>query len=157
MRTSLLFCFFIFLLTLNAHAQTEVVVSDEELLKYATAMDSVNELTVQLTDSITLLVKNTTVMSAARYNELSRIANDEAKLTEAKATTEEISFIKYMADYKSKRTNNINQTFQNLAKTYVGAATFNKVKKALTTNTELKAKYDTLMEELKKDNVKTVE
>jgi predicted nucleic acid-binding Zn-ribbon protein len=102
MRTSLLFSCLLFFVIFNAYAQTEVVVSDDELNKYATAMDSVNELTIQLMDSISLLVKNTTVMSAARYNELSRIVNNKIKLSEAKATAEEIIFVKYIAEYKSK-------------------------------------------------------
>lgn len=157
MRTSLLFSCAFFLLAISAHAQNDVAVTDEELGKYATAMDSVNELTIELMDSITLMVKNTTVMNAARYNDLSKIISDEAKLTEAKATPEEIAFVKSVADYKSKGTSEINSAFQSLAKDYVGAATFNKVKKALASNTDLKSKYDSLMEELKKDNVKTVE
>lgn len=157
MRTSLLFSCMLFLLALNAQAQTEATVTDEELNKYATAMDSVNELTIGLMDSITLMVKNTTVVNAARYNDLSKIINDEAKLAEAKATPEEIEFVKSVADYKSKGTSEINTAFQSLAKEYVGAATFNKVKKALASDAELKAKYDSLMEELKKDNVRTVE
>lgn len=150
MRTSLLFSCAFFLLAISAHSQNDVAVTDEELGKYATAMDSVNELTIELMDSITLMVKNTTVMNAARYNDLSKIISDETKLTEAKATPEEIAFVKSVADYKSKGTSEINSAFQSLAKDYVGAATFNKVKKALASNTELKGKYDSLMEELKK-------
>ncbi len=157
MRTSLLFSCMLFLIVVNAHAQTDVTVTDEELTKYATAMDSVNELTVELMDSITLMVKNTTVMNAARYNDLSKIIGDESKLAEAKATPEEIDFVKSVVDYKSKGTSEINAAFQSLAKEYVGAATFNKVKKALGSDAELKSKYERLMDELKKDNVKTVE
>lgn len=157
MKKSLLFSCLFLLLTLSAYSQTDVSVTDEELGKYAYAMDSVNELTIELMDSITQMVKNATVVNAARYNDLSRIINDETKLTEAKATPEEIAFVKQVADYKSKGTSEINSTFQNLAKEYVGAATFNKVKKALASDTALKAKYDSLMEELKKDNVKLVE
>lgn len=157
MRTSLLFSCMMLFMVVNAHAQTDVTVTDEELTKYATAMDSVNELTIELMDSITTMVKNTTVMSAARYNDLSKIIDDESKLAEAKATPEEINFVKGVADYKSKGTSEINAAFQSLAKEYVGAATFNKVKKALVSDAELKGKYESLMEELKKDNVKTVE
>ncbi len=157
MRTSLLFSCLFFLLTIHSQAQTDVAVTDEELGKYATAMDSVNELTIELMDSITLMVKNTTVVNAARYNDLSKIVNDETKLAEAKATPEEIAFVKSVADYKSKGTSEINAAFQSLAKDYVGAATFNKVKKALASDAELKTKFDNLMEELKKDNVRTVE
>ncbi len=91
-------------------------------------------------------------MNASRYNDLSKIAKDEAKLTEAKATPEEIEFLKAVAAKKEEGTANINAAFQSLAKEYVGVAVFNKVKKALATDLELKTKYDSLMDEMKKDN-----
>lgn len=130
----------------------DVAVTDEELLKYATAMDSVNELTTELMDTITLMVKSNENVSAARYNDLSKIINDETKLAEAKATPEEIAFVKQVAAEKAEGTAEINATFQRLAKEYVGAATFNKVKKALASDPSLKEKYDALMAELKKDD-----
>lgn len=143
----------IFVATLTVNGQDATTpVTDEELTKYATAMDSVNELTTQLMDSISVMVKNNKTVSAARYNDLSKIISDETKLTEAKATPEEIAFVKEVAEHKSNGTAQINATFQSLAKEYVGASTFNKVKKALAADPALKAKYDGLMTELKKDN-----
>ena len=129
-----------------------VIVSDEELTKYATAMDSINEMSASLRLFITDKVKNGKVMTAARYNEVSKIINDETKLTEAKATPEEIAFVKEVAAKRDEESSKINQAFQSLAKEYVGVATFNKVKKALTTDAELKGKYDSLLAELAKDN-----
>jgi hypothetical protein len=129
-----------------------VTVTDEELTKYATAMDSINEMSASLRLLITDMVKNGKVMNAARYNEVSKIINEEGKLAEAKATPEEIAFVKEVAVKRDEESSKINQAFQSLAKDYVGAATFNKVKKALTSDAELKSKYDTLMAELAKDN-----
>ncbi len=131
---------------------TAVTVSEEELTKYATAMDSINEMSVTLRLMITDMVKNGKVMNAARYNEISKIINDETKLTEAKATSEEIAFAKEVAAKRDEESSKINQAFQSLAKDYVGAATFNKVKKALASDAELKSKYDTLLAEMAKDN-----
>ena len=153
MKAKLLFSI-IFLLAITAASaqETDITVSEEELTKYATAMDSVSELTTQLMDTISSMVKSSEAVSAARYNDLSKIINDEVKLVEAKATPEEISFVKDVADKKAEGTAAINATFQNLAKEYVGAATFNKVKKAIATDPALKEKYETLLTELKKDN-----
>ncbi len=134
-----------------AYAQ-EVTVTDEELSKYATAMDSVNEMSASVLVTISDMVKNSTVMDAARYNDLAKIAKDEAKLAEAKATPEEIAFLNEVATKKEEETARINATFQSLAKEYVGVSVFNKVKKALAADAELKTKYDSLMDELKKDN-----
>lgn len=134
------------------YAQEGATITDEELSKYATAMDSVNEMSASVMVTISDMVKNSTVMNAARYNDLSKIAKDDAKLAEAKATPEEIAFLNEVATKKEEETARINAAFQSLAKDYVGVAVFNKVKKALSADAELKTKYDSLMDELKKDN-----
>jgi hypothetical protein len=142
---------FLCLLSSLAFAQ-DVTVTDEELTKYATAMDSINEMSAEVKEMITELVKTNKVVTATRYNEISKIIADETKLTEAKATPEEITFVKDLAVKRDSATLKINQAVQTLAKDYVGAATFNKVRKALSTDAALKTKYDALMVELAKDN-----
>jgi phage-related protein len=139
-------------ITLSLAWSQDVSVSDEELTKYATAMDSINEMSAEVKVMITDLVKNGKVMTATRYNEISKSIGDETKLTEAKATPEEIAFAKEVATKKDEATARINLAFQSLAKDYVGAATFNKVKKALIADASLKSRYDLLMIELAKDN-----
>ncbi len=140
------------LFTVSSAYSQDATVSDEELTKYATAMDSINEMSAEVKVMITNLVKNGKVMTATRYNEISKIITDEAKLTEAKATPEEIAFAKEVATKKDEATARINLAFQSLAKDYVGAAIFNKVKKALVADAALKSRYDLLMIELAKDN-----
>jgi hypothetical protein len=39
-----------------------------------------------------------------------------------------------------------------MAKDYVGASTYNKVKKAITEDGEVKSKYETILNKLKEDN-----
>ncbi len=143
----LLFC-----LLGTASLAQDVTVTDEELTKYATAMDSINEMSAEVKEMITELVKNNKAVTAARYNEISKIIADETKLAEAKATSEEVAFVKELAVKRDSATAQINAAVQSLAKDYVGASTFNKVRKALSTDTELKSKYDALMAELAKDN-----
>ncbi len=130
----------------------EVKVTDEELLKYAVTMDSINEMSASVRNTIADMVKESNTITAARYNELSKIASDETKLAEAKATPEEIAFLKEVADRKAEETAKINETYQLLAKEYVTAPVFNKVKKALAQEPELKTRYDSLMTEMSRDN-----
>ncbi len=148
--------FFLFplvtLFTISAALAQEITVSDDELTKYATAMDSINEMSADVKIMITDMVKNGSAMTATRYNEISKIISDETKLVEAKATPEEISFVKEVAAKRDEEAAKINLAFQSLAKDYVGAATYNKVKKALSSDPELKGKYDSLMTEMAKDN-----
>ncbi|MBX2897575.1 MAG: hypothetical protein KF763_19195 [Cyclobacteriaceae bacterium] len=139
------------LLSIVAFTQ-DATVTEEELTRYATAMDSINEMSAEVKEMITELVKNNKVVTATRYNEISKIISDETKLAEAKATPEEIAFVKELAAKRDSATVQINAAVQSLAKDFVGAATFNKVRKALSTDAELKGKYEALMAELAKDN-----
>jgi len=142
-----------FLITNSQSIFAQEQVTDEELKKYAVTMDSVNDMKASLLEEISAMVKANTGLTNARYNELSKIMNDEAKLAAAKATPEEIAFMKSIAEKKSEGTAEITQTLQTMAKEYVGATSYNKVKKALATDAELKAKYQTMLEELDKVQV----
>jgi len=136
----------------NAQAQDDKKVTDEELLRYAVTMDSINEMSASVRNMIADMVKESKVITAARYNELSKIMNDEARLADAKATAEEIAFLKEVADKKAAETARINETYQAMAKEYVTPPVFNKVKKALVEEPELKTKYDSLITEMSRDN-----
>jgi len=69
--------FFLFplitLFTITAALAQEITVTDEELTKYATAMDSINEMSADVKIMITDMVKNGSAMTATRYNEISKI------------------------------------------------------------------------------------
>ncbi|HEY9049227.1 MAG TPA: hypothetical protein VIN08_25170 [Ohtaekwangia sp.] len=144
--------FFMALFSAKLFAQDAAAVTDEELKKYAIAMDSVNEMQAVLSGQIKQMVTTNQNVTAARYNELFKIIGDEGKLLEANATPDEISFVKEVIAKKDAGTAKIKETYQLLAKDYVGAAAFNKVKKAISSDETLKTKYQTLMEELAKDN-----
>jgi hypothetical protein len=132
-----------------------LAVTDAELMKYATVMDSVNEMSASVRLELADMVKGNTIMNTARYNDLSRIIDDPAQLQTAKATPEEIAFVKEVTEKKSEEMTRINNTYQTLAKDYVTPAVFNKVKKALTNDPALKRRYDSLMVELGKDDPST--
>ena len=152
MRAKFILFSILSLITISSAFSQDEPVTEEELMRYATAMDSINEMSAEVIVLITDMVKNTELMNAARYNELSQIIDDKAKLTEANATEEEIAFVNGIAVKKDEATAQINKAFQNLAKDYVTVPTYTKVKKALSTDAVLKEKYDALMTELAKDN-----
>lgn len=131
-------------------AQTEI--TDEELEKYAVTMDSVNDMKQTLLNDITAMVKANEKMTNARYNELSKIVDDEAALTKAKATPEEVAFMKEVAAKKEEGTTKIQETFQSMAKDFVGASSYNKIKKALDSDPEVQKRYQSEMEKLGADN-----
>lgn len=131
-------------LTSSVFAQSEEVTT-EELMRYAVAMDSINRLTNNVIEEVTERVKNSTAITAARYNELSRIVNDSTQLVQANATAEEVAALRDILTYKDEQTAKINETFQSLAKEYIGVSTFNKVKKALSNDKTLKQQYDSIL------------
>ncbi len=142
------------LLSITTHtifAQDEI--TDEDLKKYAVTMDSINGMKETLLEDIVEMVKENESMSNERYNQLSKIASDDAKLTAAKATPEEIAFIREVVTKKDEGTAKISETFQMLAKEYIGAASYNKVKKALASDSEVKSRYEVFMKELETDDV----
>jgi two-component sensor histidine kinase len=139
---------------LSAQAQEaeSTAVSDEELHRYAVMMDSIDEMRITLLNEISEMVKNNDKITVARYNELSKIADNQEKLAAANATEDELAALKEIQEKKDAGTARINDAFKNLAKEYVGATAYNKIRKALKDEPEVKSKYESLLEELKADN-----
>lgn len=133
-----------------SQAQDDDAISDEDLQKYAVAMDSIDNMTSTLIETISEMVKSNENVSASRYNELSKIIDDEAKLTEAEATDEEKEFVRAVAAKKDEETAKINEAFQSLARDYIGAKSYNAIKKALASDEEVKTKYEAIKAELSK-------
>jgi hypothetical protein len=127
---------------------TAPAITDEDLKKYAITMDSVKDMQTSLNQIVAEKVQKNTVMSVARYNELFKIIADEAKLTAAKATSEEIAFVKSIDTLRQENIARINATYQALAKDYVGLKTFNAIKKSLASDEALKAKYESISKEV---------
>lgn len=139
--------------TVQQQVSDQEQVSEDELRKYAVAMDSINDMKESLLKEISDIIKADGKMTNARYNELSKIADDEAKLAQAKATEAEKALLKKVADKKTEGTEKINTTFQALAKDYVGVESYNKVKKALESDAELQAKYETVLKEVDQEGL----
>lgn len=139
------------MLSLMAYAQEEEI-TDDELRRYAVAMDSIDNMKAALIETISDMVKNNEVISGNRYNELSKIINDDAKLTAANASAAEIEAVRAIINKKEEETQKINETFQVLAKDYIGAKSYNKIRKALQTDAEIKAKYNAILAELQADD-----
>lgn len=128
----------------GSRAQNTTEITDEDLKKYAITMDSVEAMQNSLRDIVAETVRANTVMPVNRYNQLFKIADDEAKLKEANATPEEIAFLKQIDDLRKVNIERINATYQALAKDFVGLKTFNAIRKSLQSDQALKARYDNI-------------
>jgi hypothetical protein len=141
-----------FLVALNftVFAQEEEV-TEEELRNYAIAMDSIDNMKVSLIEKISDMVRNNEIVTGNRYNELSKIIGNEEKLAAANATAEEIEAIKEIIAKRDEETQKINETFQLLAKDFIGAKSYNKVRRALQADATVKAKYESILAEIQAD------
>ena len=142
-------CLFL-LVAVGSKAQTNEI-TDEDLKKYAVTMDSVKDMQTSLQELVAETVRANTVMPIARYNDLFKFTNDEAKLKENNATPEEIAFLKQIDDLRKVNIDRINQTYQALAKDYVGLKTFNAIRKSLQSDQDLKARYDNVAKDVDSD------
>jgi hypothetical protein len=147
----ILFASFLSMTANSLFAQDQI--TDEELKKYVVMMDSIDDMKASLLKEIDAMVASNDQMKNTRYNELYLTKNDSTKLAEAKATEAEIAFMKKVADAKSEGTVEITNTFRSLAKDYVGASSYNKIKAALKTDKALESKYKAMLEELNKGEV----
>lgn len=132
-----------------AQAQTTAAAfTDEDLKKYAIAMDSVKGMQMTLNQIITDMVQQNTVMSVQRYNELFKITDDQTKLAEAKATEAELKFVKDVSEKRKEENARINATYQGLVKDYVGVKQFKAIKASLESDQAVKAKYEAISKEV---------
>lgn len=136
----------------NAQNQGATI-SDDELKKYAITRDSIDDMKETLMKELTAMVQNNDKVKVARYNELSKIIGNEAELTKANATPEEIAFVKEVAAKREAGTAKIQEMLQTMAKDYVGTTAYNKIKKALTTDPEVQKRYQAHLEKIDQGQV----
>ena len=134
-----------------AQDATEEGISDDDLKRYAIAMDSVERMKATLMAQITDKVENNDLIVNSRYNELTKIIDNEEALKAANATPEEIAFVKEVGQMKDDGAKAIKDTFMTMAKEYITASTYNKVSKALKADPEVKSRYQAIYDEISKE------
>lgn len=118
-------------------------ITSEELKKYIITMDSLEVLKNQLTTTINNLSKNSKI-PGERVSKLMPVINDQAKLSELKATPDEIAHVKKIISIRNEETMKFQRTYQLLISNYLGQDVFTKVRNGLKSDSSLKRKYDSL-------------
>ena len=135
----------VLLIAMCALTCVQAQITNEELKKYIITMDSIETLKNQLTVSMNNLSKGNSKISSERFTTLMPIITNEAKLTEAKATPEEIAYVKKAVAIRDEETRKFQNAYQSLISNYMGSETFTKVRNGLKSDATLKRKYDSLM------------
>src|SRR5688572_7854779 len=122
-------------------------ISIAELKKYIVAMDSIGKLKNQLTVKLNNLSKGNDKITSNRYNALLpiMIVNDEAKLKEAKATPDEIAYMKKAVAIQAEETMKFQKSYVAIINDYIGDALFSRIRNGLREDKKLKRQYDSLM------------
>ena len=141
----------IFITHHNVLAQ-DIEVSDDELMKYAVVMNKIDSMKNDMKVKYNDMIKNEESMNGGRrFKELKSANGDEAKLAEIEATEEEIATFNGIQEEYAKMTANFKEVYPSLIKDDLGAAVYNKVKKALKADPDLKTKYDEILNSLSSD------
>lgn len=131
----------VLLTTVAAKAQKRDSVTNEELHKYAVVIDSLETLKKSRAEMSTRFAKGNNKITPSRYTQLLPIIDDNKKLSEAKATADEIAYVKDAMAKLTQAQQTFQTTFNELVAKYVGYDTYNKVKKAIAADKHVKDRY----------------
>ncbi|CAN0498550.1 unnamed protein product, partial [Phaeothamnion confervicola] len=123
-------------------------VTNAELNRYAVMMDSLDVLKKQRSEISSKVSKGNTKITAARYQQLLPIIDDPKKLEAAKATAEEIAYVKKAIASLTEEGKKFQTAFSSLMSEYVGYETYNKVRKAISTDPNVKTRYEAELKRL---------
>lgn len=127
---------------LCAKAQKRDSVTNAELNRYAVMMDSLETLKKNRAQISAKLAKGNTKITPARYTQLLPIVEDQKKLAAAKATPDEISYVKDALKTLTAEGQKFSSTFTSLMSEYVGYDTYNKVKQAVDSDPKVKSRLE---------------
>ncbi|MGY6558144.1 MAG: hypothetical protein ACXIT9_02565 [Nitritalea sp.] len=156
MKKLFLFAFLLVgMLGMNAQAQEaadENEITEEEMTKFASMEAAVSVYLAEKQATLEEMIKSDEVLGgAARYNELKRAWGNEEKLAEIEATEEEKNAFQAIQDYIDSLGKDVVEYKKELImdNDVLGAATYNKVKKAMDSDPAVKEQIDNLIAEIK--------
>lgn len=130
--------------------------SDEDLTKYATVMKWAEEQKAELgstvRDSVSIWLDESGVLTPSLYNDLSKAKKKDA-LAEVEATDEELSVFNSIQERIDQKTTKFKETYTTKIKEDIGAGLYNDLRKALKSDTDLKARYQGVFDGLDADTV----
>lgn len=142
------------ILNVQGFAQEAEELTEEEITKYA-AMEAKVQTFIEekQTTMETMIKENEVIGGGARYNELKAAWGNEEKLTEISATEEEKAAYTEIQNYIDSIGDEVKEYMTGLImdKEVLGAATYNKVRKAMSADPSVKEKIDALVAQIKED------
>jgi hypothetical protein len=145
--------FLLGILSVNTMAQDESEeVTEEEIQKFAAMEEAVANYLQEKQDQLVDMIKNDEALGgAARYNEIKGAWGKEDELAEINITEEEKEAFQKIQDFMDSLSEDVKnfkvEMIMDAEK--LGAATYNKIMKAMSADPSVKEKVDSLISELK--------
>lgn len=140
-----------------AKAQDEASFTDEELTKYATVMVWAQMEKEQMTETYNDWINNDETLEAARFVKIKSANGDSVKLQEIEVTDEElVAFEQIQVNYDSMTASFID-VYKGKIKEDIGAALYNRLRKAMRGDADLKARYQAVYDGLMSEQTATEE
>lgn len=136
--------FLLVLMSILGSAAFAQAITDDELKKYAIAMDSISAMTDRFKEINTKISRGNEKVSNIRYNQLVVIIGDSVKLKAANATPDEIAYVKKGDEIIKKESAALQKNISALIGDYLGSALFAKVRNALKTDEALRKRYESI-------------
>ena len=128
----------------NVQAQDEEI-KDKDLYNYALLMQVVEQMKAEVNIAATEMISNQEGFDVKRYMELKGGGDDAAKLTELGANEFEVKFMTMIVKEQDERKDAIKEALTILASKMVGVSEYKAVKSALSSDSEVKARYDEIV------------
>lgn len=151
-----LLMFGVFSVQTFAQEEAEDELTEEEMMKYASMEVKVqNYIQEKQTTMETMIKENETLGGGARYNELKAAWGDEEKLAEINATEEEKEAYAEIQAYIDSIGDEVKEYMTGLIMDaeVLGAATYNKVRRAMSADPSVKEQIDGMVSEMKEQGV----
>ncbi len=126
-------------------------ITDQDLRKYALLNEVVNLMKKDISVMVNGMIKSQEGMTGKRFKELQSAKGDKAKYDAMGAKEFEVKFMELVNKKQSERIEAIKTVNQALATKMVGdgGKVYKKIKSELSTNADLKAKYDQIVASLR--------
>ncbi len=144
------------LITLGTASTAQESYTDEELNKYATVMNWVDQEKSSIIEFIKTSVKENEILSATKYNSLSK-ADKTGDIGSVDATQEEIQEYNIIKEGANKKKAELSAASKDKIMSDIGAGLYNRLKKALKTDEALKARYQSVIDSLESEGIEDSE
>lgn len=129
-------------------AKAQETYSDEELTTYATVMVWAEAEKGRMSDIYNNWINNDEKVGAKLFLDIKNAKGDSLKIQELDVTEEQLAASNSILAKYDSMTSSFKEVYVGKIKGDIGAGLYNKLKKSLKSDAEVKAKYDAIYEEL---------